>query len=133
MLELIGQHLSAPNQKMAESAIVALGIMGDPACVQLLADIAGDTDAGRKRLGRESVPGRTRPLAALSLGITGPLLEDEDSRRSLVGELEAILLEAEGASPDLHVACVTSLGMTALQESGADDERGDPGGPVRAE
>ncbi|MFT7484181.1 MAG: HEAT repeat protein [Candidatus Paceibacteria bacterium] len=123
MIELISQHLSAPNQKMAESAIVALGIMGDLSCIRILADIAADNPAGRKWMGRESVPGRTRPLAALAMGILGPRMNNQDASRSLVGRLAAILRGEEGATPDLHVACITSIGQTPLPEAGIPNDR----------
>jgi HEAT repeat protein len=116
LVELISQHLDTPNQKLSESAIVALGLTGDFESVGILADIAADNEAGRKLMNRSSVPGRTRPLAALALGVLGEQLHIADARRILVGRLGQILREDSGASPDLHVACITAIGMTPLPE-----------------
>jgi HEAT repeat protein len=125
LLELISAHLNAANQKQAESAIVALGILGHPRAAQVLMGIAQDSDAGRKSLGRTSVPSRTRSLAALSLGVLGRQLESEYPRLLLVAGLQGLLKEPRGASPDLHVAALTALGMTGLREAGDTDIEGD--------
>lgn len=118
LVKLIRQHLWDPNQKTAESAVVALGLMGDPANIRLLADLASDNEVGRKAMNRAQVPGRTRPLAALALGILGSRVENPDARRMIVSRLGSLLREDEGAFPDLHVACVTAMGMTVLSAAG---------------
>ena len=118
MVELISQHLTAANQKTAESAIVALGLMGESRNIRILADIAADNEAGREVLNRPKVPGRTRPLAVLALGVLSTRLEHQDARRMVIGRLSALLNEDEGAYPDLHVACVTAIGLAPLPEAG---------------
>lgn len=118
LIELITQHLSASNQKLSESAVVALGLMGGSDAAQILSDIASDNVAGRKWVGRSSVPGRTRPLAVLALGVLGKQLDSEYERLRLVNSLQAFLEQPRGAYADMHVACVTAMGMTALSERG---------------
>jgi len=114
MLELFSTHLDHPNQKVVESAVVAIGMMAEPACAPVLCDLAADTPAGRKLVRRSSVPGRTRPLAALSVGLIGARCEREDVRRYIVSRLVGILDGEREASPDLNVACVTSIGLSPL-------------------
>lgn len=118
MTELISAHLTSSNQKTAESAVVALGLMGDVRNLRLLSDIAQDNAAGRKHMDRTEVPGRTRPLAALALGAMGPRLEMQDARRMIVSELALILNADELATPDLHVAAVTAFGLNPLPSAG---------------
>ena len=114
MQEMFTKHLDHPNQKVVESAVLALGMMGDPTCASILCDIAADTAAGRQLVGRDKVPGRTRPLAALSVGLIGKNCDREDVRRYVVFRLATILKGDRQASPDLFVGCVTSIGLTPL-------------------
>ncbi len=132
MLDLLTANLSAANQKHSESAVVALGVMGDLAAMEVLLDIASDTEAGRKWVNRSSVPERTRPLAALSLGVLGRQLESEFHKLHLVRGLQAILQQPRGAAVDLHVACATAIGMTKLAERGdvAELDSGGGGTPL---
>lgn len=118
MAELIRSKLGAGNQKTAESAIVALGLMGDARNISILAEIAADSEAGRKYLNVSKVPGRTRPLAALALGVMGPLLENQDARRMIVARLSYLLGESEDYRREFNVACITAIGMNPLPASG---------------
>ena len=117
MSELFTPHLDHPNQKVVESAIVALGLMADSTCTPALCSLAADGAVGRKLLGRVKVPLPTRALAALALGVVGANSEREDERRYVAHTLVQILEGERQASPDLFVSCVTALGLTSLAES----------------
>jgi HEAT repeat protein len=114
MKEIFSARLVHSNQKVVESAVLALGLMADPSCASILCDIAADTETARRLLGREKVPGRTRPLAALAVGLIGARCEREDVRRYIVSRLVNILESDRTASPDLFVGCVTSIGLSPL-------------------
>jgi HEAT repeat protein len=130
--ELFERNLVHPNQAVVECAIVALGLLGTPECAITLCEIADDSPIGRSLLTRVSVPGRTRALAALSLGLAGSQCEDPEIRRHIVLTLASILDAERAGAADLAVACVTSLGLTPLPEAEAPlEEQG--GGVLPAE
>lgn len=114
MAELFVRHLAHPNRKVVESAIVALGMMGDGASASILCDIAADDEAARRLLGCEQVPTHSRALAALAVGLVANRCGVEDVRRYVVFRLASIIERDKQASPDLFVGCITSIGLTPL-------------------
>ena len=117
MNELFARYLDHSNHKVVDSAIVALGLMADPACAFLLASLACDDASGRKLVGHKEVPSSARALAALSLGLVGANNDREDLRRYIVFHLVQILDGEAQASPELFVACVSAMGLTPLADS----------------
>ncbi|MCB9914053.1 MAG: HEAT repeat domain-containing protein [Planctomycetes bacterium] len=116
--ELLVAYLRDASQQKAEAAIAALGVLGDPAAAQDLLDLAADNARGRELVGRRSVAGHSRPVAAFALGVLGAQLDSEWDRLRIVNGLQALLREPMGAAPDLHVACVTALGLVPLAAPG---------------
>jgi HEAT repeat protein len=114
MKELFSTRLAHSSQKVVEFAVLALGLMAEPDCVPILCDIAEGGEGARRWLRRSSVPARIRSLAALAVGVVGTRCEREDVRRYIVSRLARILQEKRTASPDLFVACVTSIGLSPL-------------------
>jgi len=117
MNELFARYLDHSNHKVVDSAIVAQGLMADPACTFLLGSLACDDASGRKLVGRKEVPSSARALAALSLGLVGAHNDREDLRRYIVFHLVKILNGKKQASPELFVACVSAMGLTPLADS----------------
>ena len=110
----ITTHLSSSNQEIAETAALALGVLGDPASAATLVDVLSDTERGRKLVGREQVPLRTRAFAAYSLGLLGREVRNPDVRRYVVHHLIAALSADATPSADVGVACVLALGIVPL-------------------
>lgn len=124
---LIASYLSASNQEIAETAAVALGILGHESSALKLAALLNDTDAGRELVDRKEVPYRTRSFAAYGLGLLGSRSERSDVRSFAVFHLAHMLETEETPTHDLATACLLSLGIIPLELSGdwpAPDEEG---------
>ena len=114
----IAPFLADSNQELAETAAVALGILGNPAQVELLrAMLEGDLEGLRER-GVELKSGpseRTRAFAAYGLGLVG-YRNDGPVRERIAGVLSGWMQRAAGATgqDDIPVACVVALGLVPL-------------------
>ncbi len=117
MFELIAGHLSHSDHAVREAAIVALGLLGEADSAIFLCEIAADRELGRDLLGREKVSRSTRARAALALGLAGSRCPRLEVRTYIVHHLARILETDESASPDLGVACVTSIGLMPLADA----------------
>ncbi|MEM7311469.1 MAG: HEAT repeat domain-containing protein, partial [Planctomycetota bacterium] len=114
--KVIRARLASPNQEVAEAALIALGVLGNPSSGPLLAEVLGDSRAGREALGG-SVTQRDRALAGLALALLAHRTGSEDVRRYAVHHLARAL---DGRLPlEVEAACVTGLGIVPL----ADDAR----------
>jgi HEAT repeat protein len=107
-----------PNGEVAETAVIAQGILGDEGAVFLLADLAQDTAAGRDAVGETEVTTRVRAFAAYALTLLGANSEREDVRRFVVHALIRTLEQDDTASSDLSAACILGLGRVPLATSG---------------
>ena len=76
-----------PNQEIAETSLVARGILGFEGAAPGLAELLLDGPDGRKRAGGHAVPTRTRSFAAYALGLLGERARNEDLRRFVVHHL----------------------------------------------
>ncbi len=107
--ELLVAHLAAAELDVAETACAALGILGRPSSAPLLAQLLGDSDAGRKLHERKEVSSRMRTFAAASLGLLARRTENSDVLRYATHALAESLL-ADGSSPaDRRIAALVSL------------------------
>lgn len=106
--------LKHASQEVAETAAVAIGILGDPAGVAPLLALWHDTPEGRKLSGSHEVPLRTRAFAGYGLGLIGGRTEDLDVRRRIVAAMIQVLEGPKLSTFDVQVAAVTSLGLTPL-------------------
>ncbi len=116
MADRLGDFLSHANQEISETAAVALGLLAGESSIAILTDLLEDTPRGRLHVERASgVPWRTRAFAAYGLGLIGRNAEEPAVRRRIVSILVK-RLESEGgrATPDVDVACLTSLGLVPL-------------------
>ncbi|MEM7305304.1 MAG: HEAT repeat domain-containing protein [Planctomycetota bacterium] len=110
LAELFAQHLGSHHRGVTENACIALGVLGHPSSVPILAAVLGDTERGRKLSRHREVPDHLRAYAAYGLGLTGQYAGKVDVRRFAVQSLLAALDERV-AKPDLRVAAVIALGM----------------------
>jgi HEAT repeat protein len=114
------------NQEIAETAAVALGMLGRDTNVQLLELLlAGDTTTLRSKHGldfQQRVPPRTRAFAAYGLGICGRDVGDFYQQLVLARALHTALQRELGqrGSDEVAAACVLSLGLLSLPTSASD-------------
>lgn len=112
--------LADANQEIAETAALALGLLGGEASAALLVDVLADAPAGRAACGGAAVSERTRAFAAYGLG----LALERSAARGVKEELATRAVAAlaaharGGASSDVGVACVLALGLAPLPERG---------------
>lgn len=117
LAQVFEPFLASPNQEIAETATVALGILAHPEAIKPLGELLTDSDAGRKLVGTEAgVSWRTRAFAAYGLGLIGHRSDDPDVRRGVLDLLRGTLEgDALGmATPDVGVACLSAIGLVPL-------------------
>ena len=107
-------RLADKNQEIAETAAVALGILGHESSAFLLADLLGNTASGQELVGSREVDYRTRAFAAYGLGLIAGASEREDVRRFVVQKLVRAYEKNDTASEDVPVAAVIALGLVPL-------------------
>lgn len=120
-VELLVGYLAHRDRAVAESACLALGIVGDAAAVPVLVSLLRDDAAAQERLGRGKVPEATRTNAAYALGVALQALQRPDVVRYAALELMAVLALDE-SSLDLRVAAVVALGECRTQGQAAESE-----------
>ncbi len=114
ILEVLQSYVNDSKQRVADAALFSMGLMGDFSSARALIAIAGDDELGRELLECERVSTRKRSIAAFALGQLSVAANNNDVRRYVVHGLSRILREDDQASSDLHVACVTSIGLAGL-------------------
>ncbi|MBL8860424.1 MAG: hypothetical protein JNK02_00285 [Planctomycetes bacterium] len=112
--------LGASQLAVAEQAVMALGAHGSTRALPLLAALVADAPEGRAALRRDSVPTRTRALAALALGLAaggGRLDAQRFAAHALTSEIDT-----PGRAPlELAAACASALGLLDLESGVVDD------------
>ncbi len=118
--ELIRPFLKDGNQEIAETAAVALGILGNVKSIDTLENLLLDNAAGRKLVGSEAgVNYRTRAFAAFGLGQIGYYTEDPEQRQRIVDILWQICESPRGRTRDVKVAAVVAMGLVPLEIASA--------------
>ncbi|HVS17444.1 MAG TPA: HEAT repeat domain-containing protein [Planctomycetota bacterium] len=112
--ERIVRRLDDSNQELAETAALALGILGDGRYAPLLGALLLDDRATLRAAGLEATSAtslRTRAFAAYGLGQLGSRLP-YPQRPPLVETLQRVLeLERDAAQPDVAMAAVAAIGL----------------------
>ncbi|MGK0217908.1 MAG: HEAT repeat protein [Planctomycetota bacterium] len=123
--EAIVSMLDHGNQEVAESAVIALGILGRSSVAQPLVEILKGEYESKTR---KPASRRLRALAAYGLGVVGRRSTAEAVRSYCVHHLVDAIEQMDGVSSDVGVACVISLGMVRLKpsEAVADPEAAPP-------
>lgn len=116
--EALRPYLASSSQELAETAAIALGILGSEASAILLSDLLLDTPAGRNAVERESVRQRTRAYAAYGLGLIGRRSQRPEVRAFVISKLRAGLAVRAAALRDVEVACVLALGLVPTDSGG---------------
>lgn len=112
--DLFLARLGDPNQEVAETAALALGILAEERAAMQLVHLLRSDATGRRLAGEREVPDRTRAFAAYGLGLVGFRSEREDVRRFAVTNLADALVRERFAAHDVPVACLTALGLIPL-------------------
>jgi len=128
---IIRPFLSDGSQEIAETAAVALGVLGNPASIQTLEDLLMDNAEGRKLVGSEAgVNYRTRAFAAFGLGQIGYYDADPENRAKIVEILWNVCELPRQSTRDIKVAAVISMGLVQLDSGaapeGEEDYKGAP-------
>jgi HEAT repeat protein len=113
---ILAGFLGDPNQEIAETSAVALGILANEASVPKLKDLALDTPAGRKAAGTGSseVKYRTRAFATYGLGLIGYRTSKNEVRQEVARTLIALLGQKDSAQKDIKVAAMIALGLVPV-------------------
>ncbi len=106
-------HLRAPSQELSETAVLSLGLLGDPSSLDLLLPILEGGDQGAALLGRGQVPTRTRAFVAFGLAAMAADHDDVALHQRIAHALVACLHESH-SRPDVPVAVMLALGHCHL-------------------
>ncbi len=112
----IARHLVSADRAVAETAVIALGVLGSSDGVRDLVEIACDTAPGRVLCGEPRVPLRMRALATYGIGISASFLSRQEVSHFAVWHLCALLCDDGLDHPDLQAACVLALGLAPLPD-----------------
>ena len=115
-VELLLGYLDHPQMQVAETAVLALGILGVESAALPLARLVENEAPGQELCMKSRVPERMRAYAAYSLGQLAERTERVDVRRFAAQKLTATFDRDRKASYDLQVACVLSVGLAAVEE-----------------
>jgi len=107
--------VASPVRGIAETAVLALGILGSERALDALGALLCDDERGRKLAGLPAVPYRMRSLAAYGLGVIGQATGSQRTRQVVCRALTGALDAAAAPATDTQVACVLALGMTPLE------------------
>jgi HEAT repeat protein len=114
--------LKSGSQEIAETAAVALGVLGNPQSIQTLQALLLDDEKGRKLVGNPSgVSTRTRAFAAYGLGQIGYYCESISDRQEIVAILWSVCESPKQSTRDVKVAAVTSMGLVELEAPSPND------------
>jgi HEAT repeat protein len=112
---ILAKFLADPNQEIAETAAVALGILANEASIQKLKELALDTKTGRTLVGGGSeVKYRTRAFAIYGLGLIGARSGKNEVRQEIVRILIDLLQQPDTSTKDIKVAAVIAMGLTPI-------------------
>jgi len=106
--------LADGDQEVAETAAIALGILGREASLAPLFALLQDSPVGRELVGTTEVPYRTRSFAAYGLGLLGSRSEDNALRQRIAEGLVAVLESQRFSTRDVEVAAVTAFGLIRI-------------------
>jgi HEAT repeat protein len=123
LTDVLQPYLARNDQEQRETAALALGIAkrGDAATIDLLCQLARDTDEGRRQGGNRAVNERTRAFATYGLGLQLQVLQQPALAFRLVGVLRQLVTDRT-LGWNLRVAAIEALGQfpTAWQSAAAD-------------
>jgi len=109
----IVRALAAPNQEIAETAALSLGILRTEECISLLTDLLEGGERGKALVGGKSVDTRTRVFAAFGLGLAADRAPQNRTRQLVARSLFAALDDPR-SDREVQVAAVLALSLDRL-------------------
>lgn len=120
-------YFGRDNPNLQEAALLALGVGGDFASIELLRHVLMDDEAGRGLLVQKGkIPTRMRVFAAYALGLLGRRDPSDDSRRHVVHALLFALGKEGAIERELRVGCALALGLVPIRPCETPAESQDP-------
>jgi HEAT repeat protein len=116
-IETISSRLADPNQEIAETAALALGILRDEDALPVLEALLADGERGRMLAGGHGVPARTRAFAAYGIGLVAHGARNNRARQVAARALGSALSERHAALADVEVAGVLALSIDRIDPS----------------
>ena len=122
--DVFAPFLKSHDQEIRETAALCIGIAGraDPLDLELLRDLAGDTDNGRAATGRSQVDERTRTFATYAIGLLARASSAPGFKQAALDSMLPLLDLDPSVHRNLLVAAVTSIGLLDAPRS-LDGER----------
>lgn len=111
--------LADPNQEVAETAALSLGILRAEAGISTLTDLLEGGERGRKLVGGKDVDPRTRAFAAFGLGLAAERAP-QNRTRQLIGRSLIAVLDDRKTKREVHVACVLALSLDRIDAEAAE-------------
>lgn len=122
ILPVFRRHLARGNQEVRETAALCFGISRRLDAIEDLAELALDTERGRRAVGRSTVDERTRAFAIYGLGLIarhGPT----PTKNGVYEVLAGLLRNRDVTDRDVRVALIQSLGQLRLDAAVATEKR----------
>jgi len=126
----IEERIAHADFSCRSTAVLALGVLGDPASARKLLAILDDGEEARLSLdlgGRIDL--ETRAFSAYALGLLGGRVKDPVLRGRIVASLWRILQPPRRQYPDLETAAVIALGLVPLEPGPDPPETQEPWPP----
>jgi len=101
------------SQEVAETAVLSLGILGDPRDVPVIVEVLTGSEAGAKAVQRGDVPERTRAFAGYALAVLGEGSVDVGAQQRIAAAAIA-MIEVGSAHHDVAAASAIALGLCRL-------------------
>lgn len=115
--KLFTENLDAPVQEVAETAAVSFGILKNPQGMKdVLMPLLKNDATGRKLVGKNEVPLRTRTFAAYGIALIGSHSSDPELKRLVAATLLEALKTDKSSSQDIRVASLIGMGLLNLKE-----------------
>ncbi|MCC7397686.1 MAG: hypothetical protein IT455_11540 [Planctomycetes bacterium] len=124
LIDVFQPRLAAHDQEIRETAALALGIAAVDGAgeLQLLCDLALDTEAARRISGR-AVDNRTRAFALYAIGMFASEHSELPVREKALDTLRQVLTSDDPVVRDLPVAAIHGIGMLRLSRATAAEAR----------
>jgi HEAT repeat protein len=127
---LFAERLRDPNQEIAETAALSLGILQSEASLPILEALLLDTPRAKELSGGRSPSDRTRAFAAYGLGLVADRARNNRARQIAARALCASLVRADAGqerrapNSDVEVAAVIGLSLDRLDPEHASSASG---------
>ena len=114
-IPVLVKRLADPNQEIAETAALSLGILESEESFPILEALLENGEKGRALVGGHDVGDRTRAFAAYGLGLVAHRAENNRARQLAARALCAALEARRAATPDVEVAALIGLSLGPLE------------------